>query len=289
MLWDTFSNRWHFSGVLVARTALHVGAGSDTYDPVGTDLPVVRDERGNPYIPGSSLKGVIRARLEQLVRAFEPGGPTGPSESWNGKGACDPLDDRRRCVSKDRFREIKEEAARAGDPQERWPVRVYENSCRICRLFGSPWIAGKFNIADLRVVSESVVSSEIRDGVSIDRDKGTVKEKYDFEVVTPGSKFVFHAVAENLDEGGDRYEPGLILLGLHELRAGMIRLGGFKSRGLGVVELRDLKVSRVYPPTDADKAKTYLDYIMGKETNLLGEAEIQALIEESLSRLAEGR
>ncbi len=289
MLWDEFSNRWHFSGVIVAKTALRVGAGSDTYDPVGTDLPLVRDERGNPYIPGASLKGAIRARLEQLVRALEPGGPTGPSESWNGKGACDPLDDRLRCVPRERLAAIKEKAAESSEPQRAWPIQVYADSCRICRLFGSPWIAGKLTIADLCVVSEGAASSEIRDAVSIDRDRGTVKEKYDFEVVAPGSEFVLNAVAENLDESGDRREPGLILLGLHELGAGTIRLGGFRSRGLGMVELRDLKVSRVHAPTDAKKARAYVDYLTGKTPGLLTETEIQTLIEESLLTLTGGR
>lgn len=280
ILWDTFVNRWHFTGRLVAKTGLHLGAGTETYDPVSTDLPVMKDELGNPYIPGSSLKGVIRARLEQLIRALEPA-PFAPGGSWGGRGACDPLDERGRCVTNDDIKEIKKEQP------NNWPEVVYERSCRICRLFGSPWIAGKFKITDLHMLSDTGAASEIRDGVSIDRDKGTVKDKYDFEVVVPGSEFSFEAVGENLDS--DLGEPGLVLLALCELENGMIRVGGFKSRGLGVVELRDLTVTRVEAPTDPDKVRSYLQYVTGKRPPGLSDEEIGALINSCLSILVQGR
>ena len=50
---------------LVVRTGMHIG-GSSSYSAIGAvDSPVVRDLRtGMPIVPGSSLKGKLRALLE---------------------------------------------------------------------------------------------------------------------------------------------------------------------------------------------------------------------------------
>ena len=62
---DSFQGRLRLEGVLETRTGLHIGAGSSG-DPLATDAPVVRNAAGFPYIPGSSVKGVIRSAAEGL-------------------------------------------------------------------------------------------------------------------------------------------------------------------------------------------------------------------------------
>ena len=53
------------TGTLVLKTGLHIGAGDTEMRIGGTDNPVVRNPLdGQPYIPGSSLKGKIRSLLE---------------------------------------------------------------------------------------------------------------------------------------------------------------------------------------------------------------------------------
>ncbi len=52
-------------GKIVVITGLHIGAGKDVIEIGGTDSPVLKDPiTGYPYIPGSSLKGKLRALLE---------------------------------------------------------------------------------------------------------------------------------------------------------------------------------------------------------------------------------
>src|SRR5438477_13163565 len=64
-------NRLVVTGDLVALTALRIGAGRAS-DVTGNDLPVLRDALGSPFVPGASLKGAFRARLEALIRAVAP-------------------------------------------------------------------------------------------------------------------------------------------------------------------------------------------------------------------------
>ncbi len=52
-------------GDLLCETGLHIGAGKGSLEIGGADNPVVKDAFGRPYIPGSSLRGKLRALLEQ--------------------------------------------------------------------------------------------------------------------------------------------------------------------------------------------------------------------------------
>jgi len=49
---------------LVALTPLHIGVGRGLFE---VDLPIARDEFAIPYIPGSGIKGALRARFRLLI------------------------------------------------------------------------------------------------------------------------------------------------------------------------------------------------------------------------------
>ncbi|HJQ31672.1 MAG TPA: CRISPR-associated RAMP protein Csx7 [Pyrinomonadaceae bacterium] len=210
---DSFDNRVTLVGTLTALTALRVGAGRAT-GVTGTDLPVVRDAFGRPYIPGSSFKGALRASVEALVR----------SVSSSSEAVCDPLGGG--CVKP------KEGKEREEDFQQ----RVEKETCLVCHVFGSPWLASKVNVRDLPVEGMWVDQYEVRNGVGIDRDTGTAAEGllYDFEVVPAGTAFSCKIVVENADE----WELGLLMMALRPFELGEAALGGARSRGLGAVELK---------------------------------------------------
>lgn len=241
--WDTFRHRLIVTAELVCDTALRVGAGTEALLPTATDLPVVAAD-GRPYIPGSSLRGVLRSHVERIVRTLEPR----PGE---GQGACDPLDEAAWCITRETMWKLRTNARQRGDGDDWLAKRVWEKSCRVCRVFGSPWLASRVRIADLFCSSD--VRPEVRDGVAIDREKEAVRNKFDFEVVPAGTRFRLEIVAENLDAE----ERGLLWLGIRELVAGHIAVGGFKGRGLGRVHLEELRV-RCVDGTDRDALRRYL-------------------------------
>jgi len=64
----TRSDRIHIAYDLTFATPFHCGTGIR----VGLiDRTIVRDSRGNLYVPGSTFKGVLRERCEQLERLYE--------------------------------------------------------------------------------------------------------------------------------------------------------------------------------------------------------------------------
>lgn len=209
--------RLRLAGVLTTRTGLHVGAGA-AGDFDGLDQPVLRDALGLPFIPGSSLKGVLRSTIESILRAVD--------RRDTGLWACDPLVESgavqlRACGA--------HEGGRRQEAQE-------APHCAVCNLFGSRVLASHVRISDA-VVREAGRRNpiEVRDGVAIDRDTGTVagRLKYDFEVVAPGTRFDLEVFVENPEP----WSMGLLLMGFDQIAAGYTAVGGFTSRGLGRVHI----------------------------------------------------
>jgi CRISPR-associated protein Csm3 len=68
----TFLGKLILEGEIHCQTGLHIGAGKGALEIGGADNPVVKDAFGIPYIPGSSLRGRLRALLEQTMGLAVP-------------------------------------------------------------------------------------------------------------------------------------------------------------------------------------------------------------------------
>ena len=251
MMWDTFENRLRITGELVAVTGVRVGMSAESAMPTATDLPVIKDANGRPFIPGSSLRGAVRAHIERIVRAFE-------GDATNGRGALDPMDVKR-------YNSLYE-----GKSEE----QILEVSSRVDRVFGSPKLASRVRFTDLPRLTDGA-EPELRDSVAIDREKESVANKYDFEVMPAGVRFRLEIVAENLDD----HELGLLLLGIRELQRGNIRIGGFKGRGLGVVTLENMRYEWV-------DRNSLLKYLITGEAEPVDEAWVNAKLQALFDSMA---
>jgi CRISPR-associated RAMP protein (TIGR02581 family) len=233
-----FENRWLITATLRMKTALSVGSRASLL-PAGSDLPVIKTPEGVPFIPGSSLKGVVRTYVERVLRTLDGMNTQYPGQRlW----ACDPLDEDQRCVTGAQKKALFEQA---GEDDARFTELIWHYSCTACRLFGSPWLASRVAFQDAMLANrESLLRlTEVRDGVGIDRDLGSAKTgiKYDFETVPAGAEFGITIVVENAEE----WEVGLLLLALKAIEKGELPIGGKTTRGPGWGELVDLKVQHV--------------------------------------------
>lgn len=266
-----FENRWFITATLRMKTALSVGSRASLM-PAGSDLPVIKTPEGIPFIPGSSLKGVVRSYIEQILRTMEALGKKHSSERlW----ACDPLDESGRCVTADRKKSLMEQA----ENDEGFTQHIWGESCTACRLFGSQWLASRVSFQDAMLANQDALLrlTEVRDGVGIDRDLGSAKPKikYDFETVPQGAAFDVRIVVENADE----WELGLLVLALETLGKGELPIGGKTTRGLGWGELADLRIRRV-------THTNLLDYLTGSVQP--DEYSSQELIQRFITNLQQG-
>lgn len=200
---------------LVPDGPVLVRSGQVTIDPSATDMSPVRttlaDGRETVYLPGPSLKGVLRAQAERHLASA-------------GVTPCDPFDFRSQC------RSVRQDA---DGPQ------AYSASCAACRTFGSTAIAGRFRVGDAYPDEESfdvANRTEGRHGVGIDRKTGGAARGvlYDLEVVTGGA-FVVRASLENFQ----LWQLGLALQVFWDLDNALVQVGGCKSRGMGSLRVVD--------------------------------------------------
>jgi CRISPR-associated RAMP protein (TIGR02581 family) len=239
-LLDTFRSRLRLTGVLTTRTGLHVGAGGSG-DPLATDAPVVRNAAGTPFLPGSSLKGVLRSAAEALMRGSEP--RSGADFEWRtceflAGAACvghQRVDDLRQEFKAQLAKEDLPEAEREARGNRLTAEAVWQESCTVCRLFGSLALASRVRFPDLPLEGE-VLKLELRNGVGIDRDRelAAAGVLYDFEAVPPGTGFELTVLLDNASDA----EVGLVLYLFEQLDHGYLALGGKTSRGLGQVGIR---------------------------------------------------
>jgi len=221
-LFRRLERRYLFTGDLVLRTAMHLGGGDATLG--STDSPVVRRPDGQPFIPGSSIKGAFRSTVEKLAATL--GLP------HMDRDALDLTSDWVKAFNRSRRGEGPD-GEPVGDPwsEEQTVAPVAAEWPPTAHLFGTQYTASKLSFSDayLRDEAESIVQR--RDGVAIDRDSERAMDrlKYDYEVVPPTVRFSFELLLENPGP----VDLGLTCLGLSELRSGYFTLGGKRSSGLG--------------------------------------------------------
>ncbi|HEY9867743.1 MAG TPA: CRISPR-associated RAMP protein Csx7 [Candidatus Obscuribacterales bacterium] len=239
-MFGEFQSRLTASGWLVCETAIRIGGGREV-DITAPDLPVVRDAAGKPYIPGSSIKGVLRSYVESVLRAM--GGE---------KAACDALNFDRCCIRPGKRRSndgvyLSDLIDRCDRDERRLAAEIEKASCLVCAVFGSQAMASHVTFSDMPV-ENWFGQYQVRNGVSIDRDSGRAAEGklYDFEVVPAGTRFRFRAVLEN----GDDWKRGVLSLALSALENASVSIGGASSRGLGILRLEALELRLIGSPDD---------------------------------------
>ena len=197
------------SGQIEILTGLHIGGGDDVMKIGGIDNAVVKTTKGEPYIPGSSLKGKMRSLLEWDCALV---GVSGGSV-FSSKFLDNSVVDRQKA-------EI------------------------LLKLFGdSADTRGEKNLGITRIsVGDCFVSEESRNLTLseakyenvIDRKSGTAQHPRQSERVPSGVKFDFSIRVKILPNDNEAEFKTIIECGLDLIEKDY--LGGSGSRGYGRVK-----------------------------------------------------
>lgn len=195
-----------YNGVLILKTGLHIGGTNATLNIGGPDKFVVRNPLNNiPYIPGSSLKGKMRALIEIFFGETNNGKPT---NNVNTKaGALFGV---------------------AGDNNQSRPSRLIVRDAEL-------W----YDDPEVDFSNTDMPYTESKTEVAIDRITSKANRRT-FERVPAGAKFKI-AMVLNIFEGENETQLRSTLAKAVELLEDDY-LGGHGSRGYGQVLLDiDLK------------------------------------------------
>jgi len=197
-------------GEIEVVTGLHIG-GSSSYSAIGAvDSPVVRDSvTGNPIIPGSSLKGKMRALLQKTF---------GASASYNG--------DHEKVI-----RLFGSSGGRKDEPIV--PSRLKYSDC-----FMNKDNVDKIKAANIRL-------TEVKTENAIDR-KTAVANPRQIERVIRGSVFDFELFYDVLEGHEDEVEEDFSNISKAMRLLENDYLGGHGSRGSGRIKFNNLEVISVY-------------------------------------------
>lgn len=209
------------------------GSGEEALDPTLPNMSFVRIQRAREadpevFIPGASLRGVMRSHAEKLIRSI------------NVQAACDPTQNR----GDNNNSRLKSACfTDRPDPTKLSGAEAYNGSCFACKLFGNTALASRVRISDLYIESEQEALLSRRYGVAIDRVTGAVAQgPFELEVVTD-ARFRGRITLRNFTLGQ------LALLGatLLDIGEGLVPLGYGKSRGLGRVKINFTQTAIRFP------------------------------------------
>ena len=223
---------------------LLIKASDQGADPTKPDMEFVEtyyDGDRSVYLPGSSLKGAIRAHCERIVRTLGNERPVN-----NGIWTCDPLKDKEKnpldlSCSK-RLDNENKDRKKAKKP-EYTGSECQTLSCSVCRIFGNTVLASHTRIEDAYPINPNEIRREERNGVAIDRVFGSVAVgPFNFEVITSGEfKTTIHVKNFTIAQ------LALIALTIRDFDEQRVGIGFAKSRGLGQVNMQVNKVEIHYP------------------------------------------
>ncbi len=199
--------RWLFRGELKLLSPLIIGG---SYSLTGaSDLQVVRDEEGNPYIPASSIMGALKHAFEDYEYAKEANNyDIEKARFWGGKHTG---------ISKQLSND-------------------------------SPITQSALTISDLTLLNqktEGIVS--IRDGIKIEPETRltTGENKFDYEIVEPGVSFSFNAEVVLREAFDEKLFAAFADWMCYMLQNGRLSLGAKTGQGFGRCKIEKFELCKL--------------------------------------------
>jgi CRISPR/Cas system CSM-associated protein Csm3 (group 7 of RAMP superfamily) len=291
---------------LTTRSHLRVGAGEGSAD-VAVENPIIRaliyhdgDEQRVPYIPGSSLHGVIRAWVEKALRSGQE--PLTEEElrkhlnvlkEKDGTAHDNLLDNvdqevaaflgKEKVTEEERYAHWKvytaphvcdplsdvDKCERITDSENsplRWKVAWWNEigrdlPCTVCRIFGYMGQRGRIKVTPAWPTMAQVPIDVIT-RVAINRLTGAADEGklFDLEAIPPGVDFYFFIVLENMDGYKEHFVKGIRALNLQ-----LAGVGAHSTVGFGMVDVERVFTATIKREVFDEKVEEAIQTILRKK------------------------
>lgn len=224
---DVFSNRWEITGKITLVTPLRIGGGQNAGAYSLSQSPVLlsydaQTQTAQPYVPGSSLKGVLRSTMERIIRT---------------------LNENKSCIA-------------VGERRAVHNVLCGKSDCVPCSIFGSQKSGASIRVQDAHLCDDVKFGDVLDERPHCATLYDSRSDPYEMQMVRQGNFKVPKTILRmeevvaantsfdlniNIDNVNDR-DVGLLLLALGEFNYKRCHLGGGVSRGHGFADIKDLKV-----------------------------------------------
>lgn len=199
---------------LICKSGLRIGGQEPEIGIGSAENPVIKDARGIPYLPGSSLKGKLRSMLEYKFKKVKPNGsPCDCGEKFDVCPVCTlfgPHKNNRHTLGPSRL--IFRDAFLTAQSMEEWEK---------ARLEGKNF-------------------TEIKMENTIDRNSGVAIHPRQQERLYPGTAFRLNINVRVFEGDDEKKMVDTVLDGMKML--GNDSLGSSGTRGYGWVEIKDIEV-----------------------------------------------
>jgi len=224
---DVFSNRWEITGKITLVTPLRIGGGQNAGAYSLSQSPVLlsydaHTQTAQPYLPGSSLKGVLRSTMERIIRT---------------------LNEKKSCIAVGEIRAVNN-------------VLCGKSDCVPCSIFGSQKSGASIRVLDAHLCDDVRFGDVLDERPHCATMYDSRSDPYEMQMVLRGNFKVPKTILRmeevvaantsfylniNIDNVNDR-DIGLLMLALEEFNYKRCHLGGGVSRGHGFADIEDLKV-----------------------------------------------
>jgi CRISPR-associated protein Csm3 len=212
------------TGQIGLVSGLHIGGGNTEMHIGGTDNPVIKNPvTGQPYIPGSSLKGKMRSLMEW--RAGVVGATNGKPLGFRDIGELSPEQQAFGKTLLKLFGGAPEGAPDEALIREIGPTRLAFWDCNL----DPAWVE--------EMGRRNLLLTENKTENAIDRIRGVAEHPRNTERVPAGARFDFQLTLK-VHDGEDLLDDVLTGLKLVELTG----VGGSGSRGYGKVRFTGLQL-----------------------------------------------
>lgn len=210
-------NQFKLTFNLKVDSPLCIRSGEKSIDPTLPDMQCVRSNKNGEsvvFIPGSSIKGVIRTQCEKIFNILAEKQIVCDICNKNKKSKCNSIN-------------------------EDWNgEKTYNALCPACKMFGSMSLGGRIKFKDAYPINNEFKIG-YRNCVKINRITGAAQGRglYDFEVVEDG-KFQVTITGDNYE----LYQLKILLWALDDINEGYVTFGSSSTRGNGKMLVEDLKL-----------------------------------------------
>lgn len=208
-------NQFKLTFNLKVDSPLCIKSGEESIDPTLPDMQCIRSNKNGEsvvFIPGSSIKGVIRTQCEKIFNILA-----------EKQIVCDIFNKKSECNS----------------INEDWKgEKTYNALCPACKMFGSMSLGGRIKFKDAYPINNEFKIG-YRNGVGINRITGAAQQGalYDFEVVEDG---IFQVTITG--DNYELYQLKILLWALDDINEGYVTFGSSSTRGNGKMLVEDLKL-----------------------------------------------